>query len=124
MREILFKAKRMDNGEWVEGYFTMNPRNKNAYITSNVSGCAHPNLVDPATVCQYIGLTDKNGKKIFEEDNIRFSSWEGASKERTVRWDEEHNRFCVWLNGATSLGVNRYLSNIEVIGNIHDEAEP
>lgn len=123
MREILFKAKRLDNGEWVEGYFTMNQSNGNAYITSNVSGCAHPDLVDYSTLCQYIGLKDKNGNKIFEGDTIKFSTWEGALKERAVRWDEEHNRFCVWLNGATTLGVNRYLSNIEVIGNIHDKEE-
>ena len=52
MREILFKAKRMDNGEWVDGYFTRNPNNGNCYITSHICGSAHVDRVDPEAVCQ------------------------------------------------------------------------
>ena len=79
-REILFKAKRLDNGEWVEGNIVAVPEDADfmpgAYILQRlVSARADPPTkgimlggffeVDPATVCEYTGLTDKNGKKIF-----------------------------------------------------------
>lgn len=124
MREILFRGKRIDNGEWVEGYYSASPAG-NHYITYACAGCAHPDKVDPETVGQYTGLTDKNGVKIFEGDIVVC--------DRHINDVFDKTTFLVGEICPLSGLVGKSLSGnwicdadwefAEVIGNIHDNPE-
>lgn len=127
MREILFRGKRTDNGEWVYGFycpvcfgfFPCSP----AIICKELmdSGCWKPEEVIPETVGQYTGLNDKNGKKIFEGDTVSISG--ELKRTYTCVW-EEYNFEYEFDNKTMSFGLACVDSDdIEVIGNIHDNPE-
>ncbi len=110
-REIRFKAKRIDNGEWVEGGIIQ--WNGFAEIIKHVhmlnSIWNKENIkVDPATVCQFTGLTDKNGKDIYEGDTLYIDyNYLG-----TITVSFYKGRFNI---------SNYKLEKCSITGNIHDK---
>lgn len=123
MREILFRGKRLCLNEWVEGYFLMAKMYRFDEELCEYISVPHPKvegmpsdnfLVDPDTVGQFTGLTDKNGKKIFEGDIIK---WDAAE------WGEEYCEPVVWDYSFFSMRQDDWQHFCEVIGNIHDNPE-
>ena len=140
MCDILFRGKRLDNGEWVEGYLYEHEPALVGIVSENdvpepskwfiaKTGFADWNMprpvefveVDPSTVGQYTGLKDKNGKKVFEGDIIR-------------KTNEGRHPQIFTANIHTNFRVNEevYYSpcdhftescEYEIIGNIHDNSE-
>ena len=130
MREILFRGKRVSNGEWVYGNYAFTDTNdEQHFIFQNE---AFANKVIPETVEQYTGLTDKNGTKIFEGDII-----EGIHQQIFVVEYGRHDLDCCNCCYESHDALGFYMKNkfgsaesnekvwedIEVIGNIHDNPE-
>ena len=130
----LFKAKRLDNGEWVTGSLITCEDGTYKIATSYLDGdtniailiCAYE--VDRDTICQCAGLKDKNGKLIWENDIIAY--WDTYSTENgmaeadcigKVFWDNETMSFVV----TNRLSAESYevLDECSVIGNIFDNPE-
>jgi uncharacterized phage protein (TIGR01671 family) len=128
MREILFRGKRVDNGEWVYGYPYENYRNsylrKLIALPPNEFGRGEYIEVIPETVGQYTGLT-ANGKKIFEGDVVNVNTNKDSlhhsyrGRHLIIKFDEYH-RFVA--SGRLEYPLcNHY--EWEIIGNIHDNPE-
>lgn len=115
-REIKFKGKRLDNGEWIYG--DLNHLLDGVYI-SNDNGC-NMAQVDPDTVCQFTCCIDKSGKEVYEGDIV-----EVALFLYVIAWSETHAAFRLIEDGPKgdtiySLGAD--LCRYAVVkGNIHDK---
>ena len=160
MREIIFKAKRKDNGEWVEGYYiyhikrticplgedSVKPEDEQHVIMRD--GFSDWNMprntvvyeINPDTLCQYTGLTDKNGKKIWENDILRgyqypYRSGGNDNYFAEVTWFENCQAFGIYTfknpksnvrgisEGNTELMESLNSEDWEVIGNVFDNAD-
>ena len=147
MREILFRGKRLDNGEWVEGWYQpettirhWDGRQETVGVTIAYKveeGFLEDTLVDPSTVGQYTGMNDKTGKMIFEGDMIK--PFDDEVDKMVVEfhngqfllclygergymaeygWEEEGNYGCFEAEPLSSYG-----DDIEIVGRIHDSPE-
>lgn len=133
MREILFRGKRTDSGEWVEGDLLQIKYYNKPIIECKIMpqtpvSSAYPVL--PETVGQYTGLTDRNGKKIFEGDICKFKRFNDVHVGKVV-FNVTTASFIMWYQPivgaygekATQKMLLSVCDNIEVIGNIHDNSE-
>ena len=118
MREILFRGKRIDNNEWVEGYLNYNSTRKQYYSMDDVDTLPIP--VHKESVGQYTGLTDKNGDKIFDSDVVNILT--ENEEVGVVTYDE--GCFYVKADGfSVDFRNNINGDDLLIIGNIHDNPE-
>lgn len=150
-REIIFKAKRKDNGEWVEGLPGYDMSGNIAEIETHKSfGDCRIYEINPDTLCQYTGLTDKNGKKIWENDILKFNdeiwdsyytscgteydSWEAENYglvgycDYSARYDftkykYNENQVEADLHENHAIEFSEFIKEHEAIGNIFDNAD-
>lgn len=125
MREIKFRGKRKDNGEWIEGYYAYKELSDEHFIivpTFDPQYTRHPqyftdHLVDADTVCQYTGLKDKDEKEIWEGDIL---TAEGM-----------YNDYVIFENGTFRFAGGQmsivedwdHYSSPQVIGNVYENPE-
>ena len=118
MREILFRGKRVDDGEWMFGNLTL-WGDGGASIDQEPTEGSPLYAVDTETVGQFTGLTDKNGKRIFENDIVNIEYPKTTVKNCVIEY------MGASFFGSTptdSWELDGYY-DIEVIGNIHDNPE-
>ena len=122
-RELVFRGKTVCDGDWVYGGITWNPSRKKFFIHTDWEEAK----VIPETVGQYTGLTDKNGRRIFEGDIVRFIDIDFDGSERkavgVIAWNRKAANFDI-VKGTYRLDFHYpVFEEIEVIGNIYDNPE-
>ena len=133
MREILFKGRRIDNGGWKEGCLVIDESRSNHYkyrIQPKESGNLFAYAINPETICQFTGLIDKNGNKIWENDILK-------------TWDDQYAqvKFGLYNPGSAISGFNQgfyvdfpeesfyrkelgyWCRKVEIAGNVFDNPE-
>jgi uncharacterized phage protein (TIGR01671 family) len=141
MREILFRGKRVDNGEWITGYYIKANHHwhnqgihEDWIVVDTIQNGGWGNVrgkyaVIPETIGQFTGITDKNGKKIFEGDIVKYEKYatEISNNVYVVKYDTELATFIgekysqIHVTSFTTFENDSEF--IEVIGNIHDNPE-
>lgn len=141
MRDILFKAKRISDGQWVEGYLykQVGVKDRIYFAIEVIDNTVKAYEVDESTICQYTGLTDKNGNKIWENDVVRyqfdtddciFPNKDTKKRVGKIFFSDFRASFSVAMGRNGSKVINndlfKYVQNgnrVEVIGNIFDNPE-
>lgn len=122
MRKILFRGKRTDNGEWVQGYpcrYGWIGKEKD-YIIPDYASALYTAEIDPETIGQYTGIVDKYGMKIFEGDIV----WNDYDNDKgKVEWDNDMAKFIITFSTFTIDFDNIYGDELDVIGNVYDNPE-
>lgn len=123
MREILFRGKRVDNGEWVQGFYALVASNKglkHVIYTVAENGCVIPYEVDRETVGEYINRKGMDDKKIFEGDIIlAYRTMFPRNKYKFVITPD----YCKWRSDYPFAFLTGDEYNLKIIGNIHDNPE-
>lgn len=132
MEEIIFRGKRKDTSEWIEGFYASQSNHacfqselkytifilKDEFMDWGLGGLAEYEVF-PETVSQFTGLVDKHGKKIFEGDILAkgFELYE-------VRWNPEQVRWGIYSDNYEVAGFTKFSETyFEVVGNIYDNKE-
>lgn len=123
MRDIEFRGKRTDNGEWVYGYFCRYgwTGKENTYILPNYASALYSIEVDPETVGQCIGLKDRNGINIFEGDIVK-RVWVGKMSIYQIVYDNGLASF-IGRAGMKFTTFDYDSVEFEIVGNIYDNPE-
>jgi len=137
MEEILFRGKRESDGKWVEGGFTLDAIGKPRIttVTEDRQGLIFHKVIKK-TVAQHVGLSDKNGKKVFKDSILRSVHFIHKGKPaylyHVVQWSD---RFAGWIaksvenigkeysRGDVELWIYCRSTEFEDVGNIHDNPE-
>lgn len=135
-RHIEFRAKRTDNGEWVYGYVARFRNVRNQVYTAIIQICDDEtkecNIQDlvpvlDETICEYTGLTDKNGNKIFEDDIVSIGELSAVKVCGcyVVKYNTKQARYGLFTaDGAEQAGFNfDTMKSYNIIGNIYDNPE-
>lgn len=124
MREIKFKAKRLDNGEWAEGYYVKTPTNQHRIywqpFKEATSNTYHE--VDAETVCQYTGIDDRFGAGVFENDIVEAVDFyhQKSNRKKPIKCVVQFSSGGFHLSAINEIRFGISFDGCKVLGNIHD----
>lgn len=124
-REILFKAKRINDGEWVEGRI-FNMMYDGKIVCCIEDGCINANdygdvigdwyFIDEETICQFTGLEDKRGNKIFENDIVMYKG-----EKVVIKYNENVAAFAMEKDDGWMMPfIITSSKNVEIVGNVYE----
>lgn len=124
MRAIKFRAKRLNDGEWVDGFILFNHDKSEAVIAKSFDTESVCENVIPDTVSQFTGYLDLNDKRIYEGDIVKFTAHDALGNELGGQQGVVKFKFGRYLIGGYDMyDILLNDEEAEVIGNIHDNPE-